>query len=84
MPKFTKMSPKDVLIGRGRLAAERRVPFVEALRAGDAGKIELEASDRPQIVKRVLAEAAKETGIKVRSSWDDKSQRVLLWKRTGK
>ncbi len=84
MPKFTKMSPRDVLIGRGRLAAERRVPFIEALRAGDAGKIELERGDRPQVVKRVLAEAAKETGIKVRSSWDDKSQRALLWKRTGK
>jgi hypothetical protein len=84
MPNFTKMSAKDVQIGRGRLAAERRVPFIEALRAGDAGKIELERGDRPQVVKRVLAEAAKETGIKVRSSWEDKSQRVLLWKRTGK
>jgi hypothetical protein len=78
------MSPKDVHVGRGRLAAERRVPYIEALRAGDAGKIELEAGDRPQVVKRVLAEAAKETGIKVRSSWEDSSQRVLLWKRTGK
>ena len=84
MPKFTKMSPKDVLIGRGRIAAERRVPFIAALRAGDAGKIELEAADRPVVVKRVLAEAAKETGIKVRSSWEDKNQRALLWKRTGK
>ena len=84
MPTFTKMSPKDVLIGRGRLAAERRVPFIEALRTGDAGKIELERDDRPQVVKRVLAEAAKETGIKVRSSWEDKSQRALLWKRIGK
>ena len=84
MPKFTKMSPKDVLIGRGRIAAERRVPFIAALRAGDAGKIELEAADRSQVVKRVLAEASRETGIKVRSSWEDNGQRVLLWRRTGK
>ncbi len=84
MPKFTRMNPKEVQIGRGRIAAERRVPFIEALRAGDAGKIELERDDRPQVVKRVLAEAAKETGIKVRSSWEDKNERTLLWKRTGK
>ena len=34
MPKFTKMSPRDVLIGRGKAAAEARQPFIEALRAG--------------------------------------------------
>ena len=84
MPKFTRMSAKEVQIGRGRIAAERRVPFIEALRAGDAGKIELERGDRSQVVKRVLAEASRETGIKVRSSWEDKSQRALLWKRIGK
>ena len=84
MPKFATVGARDVLIGRGRMAAERRVPFIAALRAGDAGKIELEAADRPMVVKRVLAEAAKETGIKVRSSWEDKSQSVLLWKRTGR
>ena len=85
MPQFTKMSPKDVLIGRGRAAAEARLPFIEALKGGDAGKIELAADDKPPRVKRLLAEAAKETGIKVRSSWDDpKTQAVLLWKRTGK
>ena len=84
MPKFTRMSAKEVQIGRGRIAAERRVPFIEALRAGDAGKIELERGDRSQVVKRVLAEASRETGIKVRSSWEDNGQRVLLWRRTGK
>ncbi len=84
MPKFTKMSPRDVLIGRGKAAAEARQPFIEALRAGDAGKIDLDAQDKAPRVKRLLAEAAKETGIKVRSSWEDKNQRALLWKRTGK
>ncbi len=85
MPQFTKMSPKDVLIGRGKAAAEARQPFIDALKAGDAGKIELDKNDKPPRVKRLVAEAAKETGIKVRSSWDDsKTQKVLLWKRTGK
>ena len=85
MPKFTKMSAKDVLIGRGRAAAEARLPFIEALKAGDAGRIDLSTGDKPARVKRLLAEASKEVGVKVRSSWEDaKKPRVLLWKRTGK
>ncbi len=84
MPTFQKLDPKDVQVGKGRLAAEQRQPFIEALRAGNAGKIELQGDDRPQIVKRRLTEASRETSIRVRSSWDDKSQRVLLWKRIGK
>lgn len=84
MPTFQKLDPKDVLIGRGRMAAEQRQPFIEALRAGNAGKIELERGDRPQIVKRRLTEASRETRIRVRASWEDESQRMLLWKRVGK
>ncbi len=84
MPTFQKLDPKDVQVGKGRLTAEQRLPFIEALRAGNAGKIELERGERPQIVKRRLTEASREAGIRVRSSWDDKSQRVLLWKRVGK
>lgn len=84
MPTFQKLDPKDVLIGKGRLAAGQRLLFIEALRAGNAGKIELERGDGSQIVKRRLTEASRETGIRVRASWDDKSQRVLLWKRVGK
>ncbi len=85
MPEFTKMAAKDVLIGRGKAAAEARQPFIDALKAGDAGRIELTRDDKAPRVKRLLSEAAKETGIKVRSSWDDpKTQKVLLWKRTGK
>ncbi len=85
MPTFTKMAARDVLIGRGKAAAEARQPFIDALKAGDAGRIELAKDDKSPRVKRLLAEAAKETGIKVRSSWDDaKTQKVLLWKRTGK
>ena len=84
MPTFQKLDPKDVLIGRGRMATEQRQPFIEALRAGDAGKIELERGDRPQIVKRRLTEASRDTRVRVRASWEDESQRVLLWKRVGK
>ena len=85
MPEFTKLSAKDVLIGRGRAAAEARQPFIDALKAGDAGRIDLSAIDKPPRIKRLLAEASKEVGVKVRSSWEDaKKQRVLLWKRTGK
>ena len=42
------------------------------------------ASEKAAIVKRRLQEASRETGIKIRSSWGDKSQRALLWKRTAK
>ena len=85
MPEFTKLSAKDVLIGRGRAAAEARQPFIDALKAGDAGRIDLSAIDKPPRIKRLLAEASKEVGVKVRSSWEDaKKPRVLLWKRTGK
>lgn len=84
MPKFTAMKPSEVLIGRARNAAEERMPYVEALRGSDAGSIELGRGENPTRVKRLLAEAAKEAGTKVRSSWDDKTKRVLLWKKVGR
>ena len=34
-------------------------------------------------MKRLLSEAAREAGTKVRSSWEDKNKRTLLWKRVG-
>ena len=40
--------------------------------------------EKAAIVKRRLQEASRETGIKIRSSWEDKSQRALLWKGTAK
>ena len=36
------------------------------------------------VAKRFAAEASREAGIKVRSSWEDGRQRVLLWRRVGK
>ena len=68
---------------RGRIAAAERAESEAALQAGDAGKIELERGEKPSTVKNRLRAASQETGIKVRSSWADKSQRTLLWKRTG-
>ena len=84
MPKFTVMEPAEVLIGRARSAAEERVEYVEAVRASDAGKIELSRGENPTRVKRLLSEAAREAGTKVRSSWEDKTLgSVLLWKKVG-
>ena len=84
MPKFTKLSPKDVHIGRGRTAHENRQPYRDALTGSDAGRIELERLEKATAVKHQLGLASKEVGIKVRSSWEDRRQRVLLWKRVGR
>lgn len=84
MPKFQKLNPKDVVLGRGRSALLERQPYAEALRIAEAGSITLEKGDDPGKVKRLLKLAAKDLGIRVRSSWEDSSQRVLLWKRSGR
>lgn len=84
MPKFTKLNPNEVVLGRGRSALEARKPFEDALRAGDAGRIDLDRGEKASTVKRHLSEAAKGMGVKVRSSWADKSQRTLLWKKSGR
>ncbi len=77
-----KLDPKDVAAGRGRAAAAARAPYVQALQSGDAGRIELERGETQAIVKRRLLEAARESGIRIRSSWE--SPRSLVWKRTGR
>ena len=84
MPRFTKMDPGDVGVGRGRATAEMRKPYVEALNAGDAGSVELERGEKPAIVKRRLQEAARHANLRIRSSWTDSQQRMLVWKRVGK
>lgn len=83
MPKFQKLDPNQVVLGRGRANALRRRPYVEAIRGGQAGRIELDRSDDPGVTKRLLRQASKEAGIKVRSSWEDDSRTALLWKRVG-
>jgi hypothetical protein len=82
LPKFAKLDPKDVAVGKGRAAAEERKPYVEALKVGAAGRIELEKGEKPAIVKRRLQEAAREAGVKIRSSWEN--PKSLVWKRTGR
>lgn len=84
MPKFTKLDPKDVAIGRGRAAHEARQPYRDALSSGDAGRIELGRGEKASTVKTQLTLASKEVRAKVRSSWEDKQQRVLLWKKVGR
>ena len=49
-----------------------------------AGKIDLGRGEKATAVKHQLRLASKEVGIKVRSSWEDKQQRVLLWKKVGR
>jgi hypothetical protein len=83
MPKFEAMKPDEVMVGRGRATQEARRQFREAIEQSQAGRITLDRSDRPSTVKRLLAEASKEAKIKVRSSWEDKRQMVLYWKRPG-
>lgn len=84
MAQFTTLDPKNVKLGRSRAADEARRPFREALQAGDAGRVELERGEKAATVKRLLAESAREVGVRVRSSWEDGQQRVLLWKKVGK
>lgn len=83
MPKFQKLDASQVVLGRGRANAVKRRPFVDAIKASEAGRIELDRGEDPAAVKRLLRQASKEVGIKVRSSWEDQSQRALLWKRVG-
>ena len=83
MPKFQKLDPNQVVLGRGRANATRRRPYVDAIRGAQAGRIELEPGDDPAVTKRLLRQASKQAAIKVRSSWEDDTHKALLWKRVG-
>jgi len=83
MPRFQKLDPGQVVLGRGRSNALRRRPFVDAIKAAQAGRIELDKDDDAVATKRLLRQASKELGIKVRSSWEDDTHSALLWKRVG-
>jgi hypothetical protein len=82
--KFTQLKSEDVRIGRERSAVEARKPYVEALKASDAGQVELDRGEVPSTVKRRLADAAAELGVKVRSSWTDSKQHTLVWKKSSR
>lgn len=81
MPRFKKLDPSEVIVGRGPAKISRE-PYLKAIQGADAGSIELDDEDRPGTVKRLLREAAKDLGIKIRSSWADDTQRVLVWKKS--
>ncbi len=83
MPRFQRLDPNQVVLGRGRANALKRRPYVDAIKGAQAGRIELDKDDDPAATKRLLRQASKEVGIKVRSSWEDDSKRALLWKRVG-
>jgi hypothetical protein len=81
MAKFTALDPRQVVLGRGIAAREARLPYLEALRRGDAGRVDVERGERPGSVKRLLQQSAKELGVRVRSSWADGKQQTLVWKK---
>lgn len=81
MAKFTQMEPNEVVLGRGIAAREARRPYVEAIQGADAGRIDVERGEKPATVKRLLQEAAREAGVRVRSSWGDQKQQTLFWKK---
>lgn len=83
MPKFRVMDPSQVHIGRGRKTVDERRQYVEAIMKSDAGQISLDEGEVPSRVKRLLAEAAKSQGVKVRSRFTDEGQRTLIWKKVG-
>ena len=51
MPRFRKLDPAQVHVGKGKDAAAERKQFVEAIRDADAGRIDLESQDKPGTVK---------------------------------
>lgn len=53
MAKFTKLNPKDVALGRGHATAEARKPYIEAVRSGQAGKIELTRGEKSATIRRL-------------------------------
>ena len=81
MPRFKELDASEVVVGRGPAKISRE-PYFQAIQSAEAGAIELDEGDRPGTVKRLLREAARDLGIKVRSSWADESQRVLVWKKS--
>lgn len=74
MASFSPMDPREVVIGRGRANAIARAPYVDAIGAWDAGRIVIEPGEDPAHVKRLLRQASRQVGIRVRSSWGGRHQ----------
>lgn len=82
MAKFTELDPAEVAVGRGRSARESMAPYIVAVRESEAGKIELEKGENRGTAKRYLSLAAREVGVRVRSTVVDR-ENAIYWKRTG-
>jgi hypothetical protein len=79
MPRFTQLDPQDVVIGRTRFAQEKLKPYLEALGGSEAGRIDLEDSEKSASARHYLAMAAKQLGLTVRASFIE-DENALEWK----
>lgn len=80
MPIFTALAPDDVKVGRGRGHALALEQYSTAIVLADAGKVELDKDEKAPASKRLLHQAAKELGMRVRSRYEA-SEHALYWKR---
>ena len=84
MPRFERMSVSEFVHPKAANARVDRQPYVDALKASDAGKIRLSTGDRASTIHKRTKDAANDLGIKVRLTWEDgKAQRVLMWRKSG-
>lgn len=87
MPVFEKAAPEVIIVGGGRNAGDpnrliiETAPYIEALKASDAGIINVSEDEDPKKVHASLRRAASATRIEIRSKW--MSERRLGWKRVG-
>lgn len=87
MPRFSTLAPEYARVGRHQQDPSIRIrqlaPYISQLEENDAGMIELDTDDDPAAVKAALRDAAKITGIDIRSSWTS-DQTALVWKKVGR
>lgn len=76
--------PRSIKVGRALRNLEAMEPYREVLTKYPAGQVVIEEGDDPKRVHRLVARAAKESGVKVRCSWN-KEKTILYWvKQTGR
>jgi hypothetical protein len=78
MPRFTPLPADQVHVGRDRLHVLALAPFIEALKEMEAGRIDLEAGEKPMTVKRLLGAAAHAHGLTTRSSVIDHGKALVF------
>ena len=82
VPQFRNMDPQDVKIGRGIASAAMIEAIAEAIADQGAGSIDLDEGEKEVTFRRYLRLAAKQNGMKVRSTFDAE-QNAILWKVVG-